>query len=111
MAKTKPKPAAKTKGKPPAEANGHVDLGDGQPQIPQLEDEKDQELINLAKDYHTEMTKRVKASAKEKDAKERVIEYMKKFNPPKKSYSYKGVIVLLDTTDTLKVKMPSEKDE
>lgn len=107
MAKTRKK-AAKEKAKP--ESNGkHVDLGDGNPQIPEMEDEKDQDLINLAKDYHGEMTKRVKASAKEKEAKDLVIEAMKKRGI--KTYSYKGMIVVLSETENLKVKMPETKGE
>lgn len=107
MAKTR-KPAAKGKAKPGTNGK-HVDLGDGKPQLPEMEDQLDQELVNLAKDYHSEMTRRMKASKKEKDSKNLVIEAMKKRDI--KTYSYKGMIVVLSETENLKVKMPGDKDE
>lgn len=108
MAKTKPKTAKPRKAKPGANGK-HVDLGDGQPQLPAMEDKLDQELVTLAEDYHQEMTKRLRVLKREKEAKERAIAAMKKRDI--KTYSYKGMIVVLTETENLKVKMPGESDE
>ena len=82
---------------------------DDDPQIPGLEDKKDGPLIQLAADYHYEMTKRIAASKKEKAAKNLVIAAMKEREI--QSYRYKGVIVIVSATDNLKVKVPEQENE
>lgn len=85
---------------------------DDQPQLPGVEDERDEVLIKAAKRYRSLMLERKEAGEREEEAHERLKNLMHEKKDangdPLQQYQYKGLIILLNMSEKCQVKLKAE---
>lgn len=82
---------------------------DDSPQIPQLADKRDDEVIRAAKRYIRERDKRIEANKEEKAAHEFLLNTMRdNLEPGQNSYCYGDLTVFIDSAIKCKVKIGGE---
>jgi hypothetical protein len=79
---------------------------DDHPQLPGVEDERDEVLIKAAKRYRSLMLERKEAGEREESAHTRLKEIMEEKGMTQ--YQYKGLIILMDVSKKCKVKLQAE---
>jgi hypothetical protein len=87
-------------------ANKKPDPDAPDPQLPGLEDPKNEKVITAAKKYHRLVRERMKAGDEEVKAHDALKEVMHKEGLPK--YKYRNITVVLTTNEKAKVKIDED---